>query len=371
MFSSLIKQRFKLKRTASSGFTLIELLVGAAAASIFLAGTGYIVINAVRAERRTSGISAVQSELAQALDFIQRDLSEAIYIYSDLIQPDPNPANPPIFVDTNGDGIFDGDGIPDLNQLIWDRGFLPAPTNTNTIPVLGFWKARPVPPDCAPGGVLRPFMEQTASTRNYYELIVYTHRRNLASDIYLGNSRIIRARIRPFSGANCDNPAFPFRHPSISDQLVFPDIIQGPAGFLTWPDPLPAAGAIPGGNNNVLTDQIRFGDQIGPVAPRDVLPAPNCPAGYSFGGGDPQENPPVPDAGFYTCVRQPQGNQPQDVQIFITANSMERADPTLFGQYDDRTFSSLAPGEVGRISRYIHTAQTQVFVRGVVDRPED
>ncbi len=346
------------------GYTLIELLVGAAAASIFLAGTSFIVINAWRSEQRISGISEVQGELVQAMDFIQRDLNEAVFVYSDLAEPPPSPTDPPILDDDDSDGFVEGDGIPDLNQLIWNRGLMPDTTSTNRVPVLGFWKVESLSADCRPGGIFQPFVQQLTATLNTYVLVVYSHLRLVPSDTFDGASLIARAVIRPYD-EQCTTLRFPFIDSTDPTGLVLPD----PTNFYTWPDPVPS-GAFTGVANVPLIDDIRFGNLVGAPSTTDVLPAPPCPAGYSYGGGDPAESPPVPDRGFYTCVSIPQGREPQDVQIFMTANSLRQADSLRYSQYRTRDFATLSPGELSEISRYINSLQSQLFIRGIVDRPE-
>jgi prepilin-type N-terminal cleavage/methylation domain-containing protein len=93
---------FRHRVYKSTGFTLTELLVSLVVASIFLLATGMIVIETMRVDREETGRTQVQAELTQAMQFIQQDLAEALYIYNDAEQPN-------------------GDGTPDLIP----RGFTP------------------------------------------------------------------------------------------------------------------------------------------------------------------------------------------------------------------------------------------------------
>lgn len=92
------------RRRASRGFTLIELLVSLLIASIFLLATGMIVVETMRLDREETGRTQVQAELTQAMEYIQQDLAEALYIYNDTEQPN-------------------GDGIPDVIQRLYTPGW--------------------------------------------------------------------------------------------------------------------------------------------------------------------------------------------------------------------------------------------------------
>ena len=114
------------RRQASRGFTLIELLVSLLVASIFLLATAMIVIETMRLDREETGRTQVQAELTQAMEFIQQDLAEALYIYNDTEQ---NPQQ--------SDRL--GDGIPDVIQRLYEPGWIRRPAGA--IPVVAFLEA--------------------------------------------------------------------------------------------------------------------------------------------------------------------------------------------------------------------------------------
>jgi len=377
------------RRRASRGFTLIELLVSLLIASIFLLATGMIVVETMRLDREETGRTQVQAELTQAMEYIQQDLAEALYIYNDTEQPN-------------------GDGIPDVIQRLYTPGWIRQPAGA--IPVVAFWKLEPIPQGCyrtqredgTPGDQI-PNLQQIregrailpvqpppgfprdrngrnadwdtlVSRRGIYTLVVYYLRRNYnnagnladgSTTPWEGNARIERFELRPFArqGNNDCAGRSPF---FVEDPDPFRD------GFLAWPSEqararqIPIAGRTDGPRLTTLVSNIFSSREGSPQV------APACPQGYAFGGGKPDgvtfsglgnnQN----DVGFYVCVRQsPGADRPQDVIINITATAMERANPGLFRRYI-RNATSV---DISEVSRYLLPMQTQVLARGVINRP--
>lgn len=366
------------RRRASRGFTLIELLVSLLIASIFLLATGMIVVETMRLDREETGRTQVQAELTQAMEYIQQDLAEALYIYNDTEQPN-------------------GDGIPDVIQRLYTPGWIRQPAGA--IPVVAFWKLEPIPQGCYAGNpTLQQIREGRArlpnqppdgfprdqngrnadwetllSRRGIYTLVVYYLRRNYnnagnladgSTTPWEGNARIERFELRPFArqGNNDCAGRSPF---FVEDPDPFRD------GFLAWPSEqararqIPIAGRTDGPRLTTLVSNIFSSREGSPQV------APACPQGYAFGGGRPNgvtfsglgnnQN----DVGFYVCVRQsPGADRPQDVIINITATAMERANPGLFRRYI-RNATSV---DISEVSRYLLPMQTRVLARGVINR---
>ncbi|MGY2716376.1 PulJ/GspJ family protein [Thermostichus sp. MS-CIW-15] len=366
------------RRRASRGFTLIELLVSLLIAFIFLLATGMIVVETMRLDREETGRTQVQAELTQAMEYIQQDLAEALYIYNDTEQPN-------------------GDGIPDVIQRLYTPGWIRQPAGA--IPVVAFWKLEPIPQGCYAGNpTLQQIREGRArlpnqppdgfprdqngrnadwetllSRRGIYTLVVYYLRRNYnnagnladgSTTPWEGNARIERFELRPFArqGNNDCAGRSPF---FVEDPDPFRD------GFLAWPSEqararqIPIAGRTDGPRLTTLVSNIFSSREGSPQV------APACPQGYAFGGGKPDG---VPfsglgnnqnDVGFYVCVRQsPGADRPQDVIINITATAMERANPGLFRRYIQDATSV----DISEVSRYLLPLQTRVFARGVINR---
>lgn len=376
---------FRHRVYQSAGFTLIELLVSLLVASIFLLATAMIVIETMRLDREETGRTQVQAELTQAMEYIQQDLAEALYIYNDAEQPN-------------------GDGTPDLIQRLYTPGWIRRPDDA--IPVVAFWKLEPIPQGCYAGNpTLQDIRRGNAtlpdqpppefprdqdgrnadwdtlvSRRGIYTLVVYYLRRNYNNagnptgrTPWEGNARIDRFELRPFNTEGQNNCAG--RSPFFR---VDPDPYR--QGFLDWPaeedledleqrgtpqEPIAAAGNR-GPRLVTLVSNIFSSREGSPQV------APACPQGYAFGGGRPNgvtfpglgdnQN----DVGFHVCVRQSVGaDRPQDVIINITATAMERANPGLFRRYI-RNATSV---DISEVSRYLLPMQTQVLARGVINRP--
>lgn len=107
----ILKIQIKHAKFAQSihGFTLIELLVGLIIAVLAIAPLLGFTLNMLDTDRREQAKATSEQEIQTALDFIERDLQQAIYIY-----------------DANG-----------INAI---RSQLPDPTATDRVPVLVFWK---------------------------------------------------------------------------------------------------------------------------------------------------------------------------------------------------------------------------------------
>ncbi|MFS8798209.1 type II secretion system protein J, partial [Synechococcus sp. R60.3] len=318
---------FRHRVYQSAGFTLIELLVSLLVAAIFLLATAKIVIDTMRLDREETGRTQVQAELTQAMQYIQQDLAEALYIYNDAEQPN-------------------GDGTPDLIQNLYTPGWIRRPDGA--IPVVAFWKLNPIPQRCYAGNPTLQDIRRGQATlkerprdisvadwdnirnrRNIYTLVVYYLRRNYnnagnpdGSTPWEGNARIARFELQPLNDTCTQRSRF-----FVED----PDPFQ--AGFLAWPrnpdGQTPIATSSAGPRLVTLVSNIFSSREGSPQV------APACPQGYAFGGGKPNgvtfpvtfpglgdnEN----DVGFHVCVRQSVGaDRPQDVIINITATAMER-----------------------------------------------
>ncbi|MGY2978484.1 type II secretory pathway pseudopilin PulG [Thermostichus sp. OS-CIW-31] len=354
---------FRHRVYQSAGFTLIELLVSLLVAFIFLLATAMIVIETMRLDREETGRTQVQAELTQAMQFIQQDLAEALYIYNDAEQPN-------------------GDGTPDLIQRLYTPGWIRRPDGA--IPVVAFWKLNPIPQRCYAGNPTLQDIRRGQATlkerprdisvadwdnirnrRNIYTLVVYYLRRNYnnagnpdGSTPWEGNARIARFELQPFDD-ECTRRSSFFRED--------PDPFQ--AGFLAWPrnpdGQTPIATSSAGPRLVTLVSNIFSSRQGSPQV------APPCPEGYALGGGLPNgvtfsglgvnQN----DVGFHVCVRRSAAaSLPQDVIVTITATAMERANPGLFRRYIQDATSV----DAEQVSRYLTAMQTQVLARGVFNR---
>ncbi|BAY12816.1 hormogonium polysaccharide secretion pseudopilin HpsC [Calothrix sp. NIES-2098] len=149
----------QIKRTKSvqeRGFTLIELLVAMIIAVLVITPLLGFMINILNTDRQEQAKASSEQEIQTALDYISRDLQQAVYIY-------------------------DATGIDAIkNQL---------PSDTDRVPVLVFWK--------------REFIGQvlTAADSNkddtfVYSLVAYYLIKNTDSTWSTNTARIARWQIR-------------------------------------------------------------------------------------------------------------------------------------------------------------------------------
>ncbi|MEH1851744.1 MAG: hormogonium polysaccharide secretion pseudopilin HpsC [Nostoc sp.] len=106
------------------GFTLIELLVGMILAFLIITPLLGFMINIMDTDRKEQAKANSEQEIQAALDYIARDLQQAIYIY-----------------DATGIGCLSGTADTTTCPNASTTGNqLPSPTATDRVPVLVFWK---------------------------------------------------------------------------------------------------------------------------------------------------------------------------------------------------------------------------------------
>lgn len=113
----LLTPKFKTQKRPKKkgGFTLIELLVGLIMGALIITPLLGFVVTTMTSDRQEQAKSSSEQEIQTALDYISRDVSQAIFIY-------------------------DGLGV----QTLVNKNFLPRPAGEST-PVLVFWKREIIP----------------------------------------------------------------------------------------------------------------------------------------------------------------------------------------------------------------------------------
>ena len=187
-FSKLFHRKPSPLARKPQGFTLIELLVGIMISSVIIMPLLGLVDSLLREDRQEQVKSRSPQELAAALDYIARDMQEAVYIY-----------------DKNGVTGKNADGIAD-----------DLPTIAGGNPVLVFWKRRFLGKDCeidpdnntttpkVKGGCLETLAPNVTTCKNqdYYvfSLVVYyliDNNTNNPNNIWAKNAmRIARWELR-------------------------------------------------------------------------------------------------------------------------------------------------------------------------------
>ncbi|MGB3308970.1 MAG: prepilin-type N-terminal cleavage/methylation domain-containing protein [Nodosilinea sp.] len=243
--TALTRWLLQKSKANQRGFTLTELLIAIVVGSLILGTLLYLVVELLGTNAREEKLTQAQQDTKRALDYISRDVREAVYVYSD-----------PTDI---------------VNQLDDE----PADTTA----VLAFWRLKPIdvgqlPDPCA--GATEEICETLKVRQNVYDLVVYFHRDNTDSTIWSGPGRIIRYELTNYSNLNNLTLTDGYSDPSAPNN-DFGSWVKGPDDT--------------DGNAVVLTDYIDIHDpNISNVA---------CPSGLTAS----------PDAltdsnNFFVCVRE-------------------------------------------------------------------
>lgn len=293
---------------------LIALLVGSIITTTLLA----LAVQLLQTNQREAARSDTQRDIQASLDYIARDLREAVYVYDGncLDQPSPYQVT---------------DDCPGL------KNFLPpevagTAAGSNNVPVLAFWRVDPLPEPLAdrcrnnaaafsisgtrftPPDAIRgvPCLSQ-----RMYTLVVYSLNWQNSGNRWRGRARIVRYQLPQFSYRR--GVALP-GVPEVSQGWVSPTepTIQGDqqreTDFFFWPidegvrrqGRVESLQTVSGGlptiaqnQNTVLVDFVdRQGIYDGAGGPAGAI----CPDSYQI---TPRNEPAGnnPPRGFYVCVR--------------------------------------------------------------------
>ncbi len=319
------------RRQLQSGFTLTELLVGLILSAIFLVATAGIVTGVMRADQREAAVTDVQGQLQNSLDYITRDLKDAVFVYTgQQLQ----------------DRLVDVYGIPQ---------------NSTDQPVLAFWKIRPST-ECRLGGAafcdgsnaLAASMGigDVLSRGNILTLVVYYYQRNPATGTWdrdeFGPARITRMEVDPFVGSLNEAPR------GLQNGVY---VAPNTDDYTIWPPAAPAVSH--NGTFNQRTALVAHVADINSAA--HALPGViDCTAAAGPGYlPSPRDTaaPAIRNAfyAFYACVR--------PVAVATAAGGQ---DVVLFLQGDA---AAKAAGAYEPTGINVSSLQTQVFTRGQFGRP--
>ena len=264
-FAKFAKWMFKSRSRKHSGFTLLELLVAILIGGILVNGLLFLVIELMTVNNREESLTQTQQNTRRAIDYITRDVGEAIFVYSDL------------------------------TALMTELSDEPAGT-----PVLAFWRLDPLTNDevtalttfCASAtGAAKDECETLLVRQNYYTLVVYFQQDNTGTDIWEGPTRVIRYELPNYSSITTAALTVPTGYAD-------PTLLVPGAGTPTFNsfDGWQAGGATTDGNAAVLTDFVNVSD----VSVTTACPtAANPTSTYA--------RLPATSDSFYVCVEQPQG----------------------------------------------------------------
>jgi prepilin-type N-terminal cleavage/methylation domain-containing protein len=278
--------RYWSRKSSTKGFTLPELLMAMVVAGIVVYAMLSLVISLLNNDRRETAKAQIQTEMTQAMDYIARDLEQAVYIYPGdcLVNAQTNPPRPYIC-----------SGLS--NQI----NFL----NSGVTPVLAFWKLEQVPystkdedklpSDCnsMPDADKKECIALLTGLHTY-TLVVYSYQKVNDNDKdWDGPTVIRRFQLRKYSNTS--------KLEKITENYSDPG-----TNFGDWT----ISPAIPLDNNPVLVDSV---DQQ--VEPDDAKFKEPCPNGYTDSNTI---------SSFYVCVKNPSPSG-QDAIIYLRGNAAKRA----------------------------------------------
>lgn len=288
---------------SSGGFTLIELLVAILVAGGIISGLLYLAVELLRTDSREYTRAETQRDLQFAMDFMSNELKEAVYVYPDTTNPDPD--------------------VTPISNLVG------AALPPESVPVIAFWKQQVLPDAvlerCATD---LTFNAAPCLTGHSYSLVVYSLARPAADDVWQGQAQIIRSAMVQFDSDGDSN-----------DDEGYVSPVQGTSlNFTDWP----FTQATGFQQNDVLSDFIDDGTGSDAAAltrsglcPVDPGAAPGDPPTYSISPSEPLDG---TVRSFYACVSQPGVNispesWSQEVIIHLQGNAVGRS-----GLYDEGGF---------------------------------
>ncbi len=337
------KQRLRLslfeRNSKTVGFTLVELLVAMLIAGFIGSALLFLVVQLVQTNFRQAARSDTQRDLQSAIDYITRDLREAVYVY------DGNCLDVPT----------DPKKCPGLKNYLPQS--ISQPPNNDNVPVLAFWRVDPIPQALLNLCIAKAsaYSNQPATalpleiqgipclSRRMYTLIVYSLNWSSGTPAWQGRARITRYEL----------PQFPDSASSAIFSKGWADPMSPSTDFLTWPldknkfgagvlEPIPPIqnGDTPAGTNRVLVD---FADKLGvngaTCPSTEYVQTPKAPIGNA--------------RGFYVCVRGAAdgANLNQEVLVRIQGDAAGR------------------PG-IPLTSAVPISLETRVLTRGVVNKTQ-
>jgi hypothetical protein len=336
-----------LHKSRPAGFSVSELLIGSVVAGMAITGLLVLMVNLLQDNQREQASGSVEDDMRRALDYIARDLQEAVYVYTgDQLESDRQPAP---------------------NNILGLNNYLPN-FGTGVRPILAFWKVENLPYDsssslpanCATAFTgNQPMIDECNKVkveRRTYTLVVYTQSTNNSGG-WQGESRIERYQLRKYS--------------NLATLAITPGYVDPVAqsNFERWP--------FNASNNNLQTGTLTttretLVDFVATPTRAQVRPGSNppqpleCPntmttpnvLDYISTPLDGSDSNLAPDnAGtFFACVRNPRGQSVnQDVILYLRGNVWGKP-----GVNDDNATL--------REKSAINTLQARVISRGVVGK---
>lgn len=195
-------QKFRClpNRADTRGFTLLELLVAMVVGGLISAGLLFIVVQLIQTNLRESARSDTQRDLQAAIDYIARDVREAVFVYDATC-------------------LLDRPAAPNASRCPGLKSYLPTDITeaTNNIPVLAFWRLDPLPGqgDPEPTGLRKLCRSEAAAysrtgalpdaiqgvpclSGQMHTLVVYSLNNDSDRAVSQGRARIMRYELPQF-----------------------------------------------------------------------------------------------------------------------------------------------------------------------------
>jgi type II secretory pathway pseudopilin PulG len=306
--------KFSTRKNRDHGFTLVELLIGLVMAFLVLTPLFGLMISIMNTDEKEQAKTTSEQELQTAIDFITRDLQQAVYIY-------------------DSQGVTNNYSATAANSGIRDS----LPTVAGGVPILVFWKQEVVSnviPTTGPN-----------DDASVYSLVAY-YLINSPSTIWSNTARIARWQIKDgvrspsdTSGVTCN--------PSYNTSIKFVDADNCPSpGFKPFDldmNQWQRSGSFTN-DPQVLVDFI---DQT----PRDQTNVPNITPSCAQDDNQPGVTiTPISSTtmtSFYACVSNyadptNQGQVISTAQIFIRGNALARIQTSNI-DYKDKSQQTYFP----------------------------
>lgn len=312
------------KKTA--GFTLIELLVSIVLGSAIVAGLMSLVLELMTTDARETARSETQREMQMALDYISRDLREAVYVYDGACLAGKDVRG------RNGSAKALGSQCPGIFQSLRPND---SSANQST-PILAFWKLDPLPEGMCPGS-------PSCITGRSYTLVTYFLTDNQGDPKWKGKARIQRWELPRYQSNGTPVTGY-----------VNPLDVDG--GFAKWPGPSAAPQLQ---NGAVLVDFLdnRPLQEIAEAQNIDDMSV-DCPPEYVLTPDDTDVR------NFYACIKVPDSLKPP----------VKPGDPPSTGAFNQKVILFIRGNAAGKPGikdvneGYMPAIATQVLNRGVLDK---
>jgi prepilin-type N-terminal cleavage/methylation domain-containing protein len=312
----LVRWLLLAQREHQKGFTLTELLIAIVVSTIIIGSLLFLAVELLGVNTREEKLTQTQQDMNRALDYINSDVSESVFVYADPT--------------TIASQINDG------------------PTGTGVTPVLAFWRFDPVdmsqvPSDCSDSSFSAAQQSECEALKvrqNTYTLVVYYQQPNSGDDIWEGETRIIRYELPKYTPSGLSTLTY-------RDGYVDPTL----SSFAGWQ----ADGNDTAGNKAVLVDYVDAQNN------NSNEEAGDCPDSTNYTVA------PTTSDNFYVCVRTgtvtdsddanitASGNQ--SLVVYLRGNARKEDSQILFGPTSQ---ASVLP-----------TLESEILIRGVIEKNPD